>query len=632
MAKKKVTTVVKSLGKNYVGSTKTTNTLDLQINNISAAFTNTQMTVKKKKYTVKNYDAIQATKGTVTIDTASMSKAISITTGKKNDTIVIGSGKTTAKGQDGNDTVKISTLAARSTLDGGKGTDTLVFKKNVTASLNGKTLTVGKNSSTIQNFEAFKAESGITFTATGSTGINFTASGSSSVKLTLGSGKSTVKLASGKDTITASSFVNGTSIDGGGGSDTVIFTAKALTGTLTDTSFTKGSSTMTIKNVETYTFGSGNDNITIAGNLKQHTLNGGSGTDTLTVSSNATIKHYGNKITVGDVTANSFEKLVTSKNNDTITIFNNATITDNGGNNTFSIYTNENDQEITVALNGTGTNNFKLYVNLDNYTYQSTDNVNLNKFMEQISIIVNDDDTIDFNLMDLESTDDESGTYDRHLILSSTKGLENVSREITIFNNVDADKQNFQLKANLGDVISFINADHDSNTDLYTIIENVSGQIAVRDFSNDLGTYDLYSVSMPESAANEIDLTVNTDNTWGNDNDNPDLVCVFGSTEMWDNAESTEECLASLDFSLKNNTLTISGLNNRDDHLHITLDDDTSEDILQFYRGSIYKEPGDKYELLASISIENLKDVIKDNPSKLTFTLVDEDTNRYQAS
>ena len=157
MANKKVTTTVKTstLKGPYDGGKNTTATIDLQIKDISAAFTNTQMTVKKKKYSVRNYDIIKATQGAVTIDTSGMSNAIGITTGAKNDTIVVGSGKTTVTAANGNDTIKIGKLAAGSIIDGGGGTDTLVFKNNVTATINGTKLTVDKKSSTCKSIESF---------------------------------------------------------------------------------------------------------------------------------------------------------------------------------------------------------------------------------------------------------------------------------------------------------------------------------------------------------------------------------------------------------------------------------------------------------------------------------------------
>jgi len=204
------------------------------------------------------------------------------------DTLNVGAGIGLVDGGGGTDTVVLAnggvtvSLSNVEALTGGTGNDTITLgsvKTSGTINLNAGTdaliLANGTNTFTASNVE----------TITGGTGNDAITLGAAQTSGTidLNGGADALTLAAGDNTLTVS---NVETITGGTGNDTITLGAAQASGTInlstgTDAlTLAAGTNTLTVSNVETITGGTGDDAITVTGTVGA-TINGGAGNDTL---------------------------------------------------------------------------------------------------------------------------------------------------------------------------------------------------------------------------------------------------------------------------------------------------------------------------------------------------------------
>ncbi|MBQ7585439.1 MAG: hypothetical protein IJU40_04220, partial [Desulfovibrionaceae bacterium] len=153
--------------------------------------------------TFSHINTIYATQGNVNLDFAGMHQNVNIVTGQGDDVVTVGKGKVSINMGYGDDTLEIANVGASSTYDGGNGSDTVVFtNKSVNASLTDSSLTLGKKTASLKNFNTFRALNGhnrLNFFRLRRNVNIFTGGGHDTV--ILGRGRTNLNLGSGNDSV-----------------------------------------------------------------------------------------------------------------------------------------------------------------------------------------------------------------------------------------------------------------------------------------------------------------------------------------------------------------------------------------------------------------------------------------------
>ncbi len=203
------------------------------------------------------------------------SSANTITTGSGNDVIDGGGGADAISAGGGNDTVTYR--GTETSIDGGTGTNTLVMNAAATVNLANADQTVGDSTtvSNFQNVDASALSSAVSITGTAAANT-----------ITGGAGNDTIDGGGGADVIAAglgnnsvAYYATETSLDGGGGTNTLVLKA-AGTVNLGNADQTSGDST-TVINFQNIDASALSTAVSLTGSSSANTITGGSGNDTI---------------------------------------------------------------------------------------------------------------------------------------------------------------------------------------------------------------------------------------------------------------------------------------------------------------------------------------------------------------
>ena len=386
---------------------------------------------------VSNFENVNASIFTTALTVTGSSAANTITTGTGNDIIDGGGGADVIAAGGGNDIV--SYYGAEISIDGGAGTNTLVMRTAGTVNLGNADQTSGDSTNVtgFQNVDASALSSAASIT--GSSGVNTITGGSGNDTIDGAGGADVIAAGGGNDTVTYRATE--TSIDGGSGSDMLVFaatggvtaidlsvaagadqttgdsvsvsnfenvnasiftTALTVTGSSAANSITTGSGNDTIDGAggaDVIAAGGGNDTVSYYAN--ETSIDGGSGTNTLVMRAAGTVNLGNGDQTSGDSTnvtnfqnvdasalstgvsitgASGANILTGGSGNDTIDGAGGAdVITAGGGNDAVSYYATE-----TSIDGGSGANTLVLRaagtVNLGNADQTSGDSTNVSNF------------------------------------------------------------------------------------------------------------------------------------------------------------------------------------------------------------------------------------------------------------
>ena len=280
------------------------------LRNTRLSFYDTGFKYGKYSAYLKNIDTIYASQGTVSLDFRQSHRNVAIVTGSGNDFVQIGDGKVSVNMGRGNDILEVGTIIAQSTYDGGAGDDTLVFtNQNANATVTDSSLTVGKKTSSIENFTTFKAEKGnvkLNFKKMHQSVTVVTGRGNDTV--VLGQGRVNVDLGRGDDTLILEKAVKKSKINGGYGFDTLELTAKDVSVTLTDSSIQIGQGLVSLKNFEAIAATHGDVTIDARSTRYGYQIVTGDGDDLVILGTGQNIVHTGDgddKIVLSAVTRGS---------------------------------------------------------------------------------------------------------------------------------------------------------------------------------------------------------------------------------------------------------------------------------------------------------------------------------------
>ena len=294
-----------------------------------------------------------------------------LTGGAGNDTIHGNGGADVIAAGAGNDTV--DEIGAESSIDGGTGTDTLILKSGsgVTAidlSVSGSDQTTG-DSLVVKNFEAVDASAmSSALSINGTSGGDTMTAGSGADTITGGGGADVIAAGGGNDSVDY--WATETSIDGGTGSDTLVF---KVAGTITNfnlaaaagTDQTSGDTTSVI-NFEGFDASSATAAITATGTSSANTLKTGSGNDTIdgaggadTIAAgggNDSVSVYGSE---GTIDGGSGTNTLVLKAANTVNLANTSDQT-SGDNATVTNFANIDASALSAAVSLTGDGNANL--------------------------------------------------------------------------------------------------------------------------------------------------------------------------------------------------------------------------------------------------------------------------------
>ncbi len=233
--------------------------------------------------TVKNFEAV---------DASALAGAVTITGTTGSDSMTGGSGDDTIHGAGGTDVIaagggndSVDYWANETSIDGGTGSDTLVFRAagsittfNLAASA-GTDQTAG-DTTLVTNFEGFDASSSTSaMTVTGTSGANTLITGSGNDTIDGGGGADTIAAGGGNDTV--SLYGAEGSVDGGTGTNTLVLKT-AYTVTLTNTADQTSGDGATVTNFVNVDASALSAAVTLTGDANANALTGGSGADTIT--------------------------------------------------------------------------------------------------------------------------------------------------------------------------------------------------------------------------------------------------------------------------------------------------------------------------------------------------------------
>ncbi len=237
-------------------------------------------------------DSINSGAGDDIINAAGGNDTVNAGTG--NDTINTGLGIDSINAGDGDDTITVTFENANTvdTVDGGLGTDTLIWTGGTQAvSLSASAIvTASQGAVSFTGIERFNITGSSADDIMTSGANNDTLNGGSGADaLNGGAGNDSVNGGAGNDTITTDVGSNDT-IDGGADTDKLIVLGAGAAFTLTTTSIASGSGVTTLSNIENFdvsgstasdsiTTGAGNDSIT--GGSGNDTINAGGGTNVI---------------------------------------------------------------------------------------------------------------------------------------------------------------------------------------------------------------------------------------------------------------------------------------------------------------------------------------------------------------
>ena len=267
---------------------------------------------------VKNFEGVDASAMTTAIAITGTTGAESMTGGSGNDTITGGGSTDVIVAGGGADSVDY--WATETSIDGGTGTDTLVFKvagsiSNFNLAATAGTDQTAGDTTSVTNFEGFDASlSSTAMTATGTASANTLKTGSGNDTIDGAGGADTIAAGGGNDTV--SLYGAEGSIDGGTGTNTLVLKT-AYTVNLANTSDQTTGDTPTVtnfvnidasalssalsltgdSNANLITSGSGND--TITGAAGADTIRGGGGTDSISAGSeNDTVDYWASETAI----------------------------------------------------------------------------------------------------------------------------------------------------------------------------------------------------------------------------------------------------------------------------------------------------------------------------------------------
>jgi Ca2+-binding RTX toxin-like protein len=227
---------------------------------------------------VSNFQNVDASALSTALSISGSSAANIITGGSGNDTIDGGGGADVISAGGGNDSV--SYYGAETSIDGGTGTNTLLLKTAVAVNLANADVTSsdGVNATNFQNVDASALSSAVTLT--GSSSVNTITGGSGDDTIDGAGGADVISAGGGNDTVTYRGAES--SIDGGAGSDTLIF---AATGSVTAINLAAGDQTtgdgVTVSNFENVNASIFTTAVTVTGSSSANTITTGSGNDTI---------------------------------------------------------------------------------------------------------------------------------------------------------------------------------------------------------------------------------------------------------------------------------------------------------------------------------------------------------------
>ena len=224
------------------------------------------------------------------VDATALSGGVTITGSSSANTVTGGSGNDTIDGAGGADAINASggadTVTYRGTetsIDGGTGSDTLVLAVSGGTTAVNFSVSAGVDQTTgdsvsVANFESLDASAvGSALTVTGSSAANTITTGSGNDVIDGGGGADAISAGLGNDTVTYRGTES--SIDGGGGTNTLVLAA-AATVNLANADQTSGDST-TVNNFHHVDASGLSSAVTITGSSSANTLTGGSGADTI---------------------------------------------------------------------------------------------------------------------------------------------------------------------------------------------------------------------------------------------------------------------------------------------------------------------------------------------------------------
>ncbi len=224
------------------------------------------------------------------VDASALSSAVSITGSSSANIITGGSGNDTIDGAGGTDTIAAGagndTVTYRGTetsIDGGAGTDTLVLAASGGTTAVNLAVAAGSDQTTgdtvaVTNFENIDASALISaLSVTGSSGANAITTGSGNDTIDGGGGADVIAAGLGNDSVWY--YGSETSIDGGGGTNTLVLHA-AVTVNLGNSDVTSGDS-VNVSNFSNIDASALSAAVSLTGSSSANSITGGSGNDTI---------------------------------------------------------------------------------------------------------------------------------------------------------------------------------------------------------------------------------------------------------------------------------------------------------------------------------------------------------------
>ena len=224
---------------------------------------------------VTNFENIDGSLVSSALTVTGSSSANTITTGSGNDTIDGGGGADVISAGGGNDTVTYR--GTETSIDGGTGTNTLVMNAAATVNLANADQTVG-DSTTVANFQNVDASAlSSAVSITGTAAANTITGGAGNDTIDGGGGADIIAAGLGNDSVAY--YATETSLDGGGGTNTLVLKA-AGTVNLGSADQTSGDST-TVTNFQNVDASALSTAVSLTGSSAANTIIGGSGNDTI---------------------------------------------------------------------------------------------------------------------------------------------------------------------------------------------------------------------------------------------------------------------------------------------------------------------------------------------------------------
>ena len=193
----------KAVNRSQVDGGRGTDTLELSAKNVSAVLTDSSVKIGQGLVKLKDFEAVEATNGNITINASSTWRNYAITTGDGDDYVVLGSGQSVVKTGDGNDIITINQIGHGSDINGGSGQDILDLNRvGYSVTISDTELRQGRTRAKLQSIEGVTATRSIDLNLKDITKKFTVTTGKNDDVIRLGTGQVTVNAGNGANMIT----------------------------------------------------------------------------------------------------------------------------------------------------------------------------------------------------------------------------------------------------------------------------------------------------------------------------------------------------------------------------------------------------------------------------------------------